>query len=37
LLKGDDKLAVGDVRRVMDHIKRAGASGIELAVEELKK
>jgi biopolymer transport protein ExbD len=37
LLKGDEKLAVGDVRRVMDHIKRAGASGIELAIEELKK
>jgi biopolymer transport protein TolR len=28
LLKGDQKLAVGDVRKVMDHIKRAGASGI---------
>src|SRR5882762_3859856 len=24
LLKGDDKLNVGDVRRVMDHIKHAG-------------
>jgi biopolymer transport protein ExbD len=37
LLKGDQKLAVGDVRRVMDHIKRAGASGIELAIEEIKQ
>ena len=37
LLKGDEKLAVGDVRRVMDHIKHAGASSIELAIEEIKK
>ncbi|HEY3669241.1 MAG TPA: biopolymer transporter ExbD [Polyangiaceae bacterium] len=37
LLKGDEKLTVGDVRRVMDHIKRAGASGIELAIEEIKQ
>jgi len=37
LLKGDEKLSVGDVRKVMDHIKRAGASGIELAIEEIKQ
>ena len=37
LLKGDETLAVGDVRKVMDHIKRAGASSIELAIEEIKK
>ncbi len=37
LLKGDQKLAVGDVRKVMDHIKRAGAPGIELAIEEIKQ
>ena len=37
LLKGDQRLAVGDVRKVMDHIKRAGASGIELAIEEIKQ
>ena len=37
LLKGDDKLVVGDVRRVMDHIKRAGASSVELAIEEVKQ
>jgi biopolymer transport protein TolR len=37
LLKGDEKLSVGDVRKVMDHIKHAGASGIELAIEEIKQ
>lgn len=37
LLKGDDSLTVGDVRKVMDHVKRAGASSIELAIEEIKK
>ncbi len=37
LLKGDDSLTVGDVRKVMDHIKHAGASSIELAIEEIKK
>ena len=37
LLKGDDKLNVGDVRRVMDHIKHAGASSVELAIEEVKQ
>ena len=37
LLKGDDKLNVGDVRKVMDHIKHAGASSVELAIEEVKK
>lgn len=37
LLKGDESLSVGDVRRVMDLARRAGAKGIALGVEEVKK
>jgi len=37
LLKGDDALGVGDVRKVMDHLKKAGAKGVELAVESVQK
>ena len=37
LLKGDEALVVGDVRKVMDHLKKAGAKGVELAVESTKK
>src|SRR6266536_5740886 len=37
LVKGDQLLEVGDVRKVMDHAKKAGARGVELAVEEVKK
>ena len=37
LLKGDEVLIVGDVRKVMDHLKKAGAKGVELAVESTQK
>jgi biopolymer transport protein TolR len=37
LLKGDQSVTVGDVRRVMDHAKKAGARAVELAIEEIKK
>ena len=37
LLKGDEALVVGDVRKVMDHLKKAGAKGVELAVESTQK
>jgi biopolymer transport protein TolR len=37
VLKGDEKLTIGDVRRVMAKIKTAGARGVALGVEELKK
>jgi biopolymer transport protein TolR len=37
LLKGDEQLTVGDVRKVMDHAKKAGAKAVELAVEEIKE
>ena len=37
LLKGDQTVTVGDVRRVMDHAKKAGARAVELAIEEIKK
>ena len=37
LLKGDQVLELGDVRKVMDHAKKAGVRGVELAVEEVKK
>ena len=36
LLKGDETLTVGDVRKLMDHAKKAGAKSVELAVEEIK-
>ena len=37
LLKGDESVTVGDVRKLMDHTKRAGAKAVQLAVEEVKK
>ncbi|HEX3695421.1 MAG TPA: biopolymer transporter ExbD [Polyangia bacterium] len=37
LLKGDQSVTVGDVRKVMDHAKKAGARAVELAIEEIKK
>jgi biopolymer transport protein ExbD len=37
LLKGDEALVVGDVRKVMDHLKKAGAKGVALAVESVQK
>jgi biopolymer transport protein TolR len=36
LLKGDDALTVGDVRKLMAHAKAGGAKSVQLAVEELK-
>jgi len=37
LLKGDNTLNVGDVRRVMDVARKANAKAISLGVEELKE
>jgi len=37
LLKGDDRLTVGDVRKVMQRAQRAGAKGVALGIEELKQ
>jgi biopolymer transport protein TolR len=37
LLKGDESVTVGDVRKLMDHSKKAGARTVQLAVEEIKK
>jgi biopolymer transport protein TolR len=36
LLKGDQSLAYGEVRRVMNLARKAGARGVSLGVEELK-
>ena len=36
LLKGDDSLSVGDVRKVMAIARKAGSRGVQLAVEQLK-
>ncbi len=36
MLKGDQTLTYGDVRKVMDVARKAGAGGIEIAVEEIK-
>jgi biopolymer transport protein TolR len=33
LVKGDETLEVGEVRKMMDHAKKAGAKGVELAIE----
>jgi biopolymer transport protein TolR len=37
LLKGDELLSVGDVRKVMEIARKAGAKGVSLGVEELKE
>jgi biopolymer transport protein ExbD len=37
LLKGDDRLTYGDVRRVMEVARQAGAKGISLGVQEYKE
>jgi biopolymer transport protein ExbD len=37
LLKGDDSLVFADVRKVMNVARKAGAKGISLGVEEIKK
>jgi biopolymer transport protein TolR len=36
LLKGDETLTVGDVRKLMLLVKKAGAKSVQLAVEEQK-
>ncbi|MDB4945498.1 MAG: Biopolymer transport protein ExbD/TolR [Labilithrix sp.] len=36
MLKGDEKVTVGDVRKVMQHARLAGAKGVALAVQEKK-
>jgi biopolymer transport protein ExbD len=36
LLKGDEALEVGEVRKMMDHAKKAGAKGVGLAIEVKK-
>jgi biopolymer transport protein TolR len=36
LLKGDERLAYGDIRKVMEVARKAGAKGISLGVEERK-
>jgi biopolymer transport protein TolR len=36
LLKGDERLSYGDVRRVMEVARKAGAKGISLGVQERK-
>jgi biopolymer transport protein ExbD len=36
LLKGDEAVEVGEVRKMMDHAKKAGARGVELAIEVKK-
>lgn len=36
MLKGDEKVTVGDVRKVMNHARLAGAKGVALAVQEKK-
>ncbi len=36
LLKGDESLTYGDVRKVMNLARKGGATGIALGVEELK-
>src|SRR5690349_18924660 len=36
-LKGDDRLKVGDVRHMMDVVRKAGAKGVALVVQEKKK
>ena len=37
LLKGDETLTVGDVRKIFPKIQAAGAHGVALGVEEVKK
>jgi biopolymer transport protein TolR len=34
LLKGDEALSVGEVRKVMQNLRKAGASGVTLGVQE---
>ena len=36
MLKGDERVSVGDVRKVMQHARLGGAKGVALAVQEKK-
>lgn len=36
MLKGDERLSYGDVRKVMEVARKAGARGISLGVQEMK-
>ena len=36
MLKGDERVTVGDVRKVMQHARLGGAKGVALAVQEKK-
>jgi biopolymer transport protein ExbD len=37
LLKGDERLTYGDVRKVMEIARKSGAKGISLGVQEIKE
>ncbi|MFT3772143.1 MAG: biopolymer transporter ExbD [Minicystis sp.] len=37
LLKGDERLTFGEVRKILEVTRKAGAKGIGLGVQELKK
>jgi biopolymer transport protein ExbD len=37
LLKADESLTVGEVRRVMATVRRVGARGVRLAVDPVKR
>jgi biopolymer transport protein TolR len=37
LLKGDERLTFGDVRRIMNKMRSAGAKNVSIGVEEKKK
>jgi biopolymer transport protein TolR len=37
LLKGDERLTYGDVRKAMEIARKAGARGISLGVQEIKR
>jgi len=37
MLKGDERLTYGDVRKVLEVTRKAGAKGISLGVQEIKK
>jgi biopolymer transport protein ExbD len=37
LLKGDSRVTVGDIRKVMAIARKAGARGVRVAVEQIKQ
>lgn len=37
LLKGDERLTYGEVRKLLEIVRKAGAKGIALGVQEIKK